>query len=188
MTAQRYSVAWLNDHVRLDFTLDGMDGAVSVEVRRNDDPASVGSSAGSLGLPMCTARVHATGQGYRAMCGWIQMVRSTDNDSGGSSFEMDPFGPFTYTGSPYAFYGLAPTLFDAPSRDTRDGLDWTAHAWLARTELDSRLVEPLVGFSWGFSIREGHPHLALTNGLTRTAWALHLPLLRRHYPEWSFAD
>lgn len=98
--------------MRLPFSLDGLEGGLSIQIERNDDPASVGSSEGSLGLPMCTARVQPTGRGYRAMCGWIQLIRSTDNSSGGVEFELDPFGPFTDTGSPYAFYGLAPTLFD----------------------------------------------------------------------------
>jgi hypothetical protein len=100
------------------------------------------------------------------------------------TFELDPFGPFTDTGSPYAFYGLAPTLFDAPGRDARDDLDWTAHAWLARTELDSRVIEPVVGFSWGFSIRERKPLPSPVGELARTDWAQHVPLLQRQHPGW----
>ena len=174
--------------VRLPFSLNGLEGVLSVQIDRNDDPASVGSSPGSLGLPMCTARVQPSSRGYKAMCGWIQLVRSTDNTSGGAEFELDPFGPFTDTGSPYAFYGLAPTLFDAPGRDDRDDLDWMAHAWLARTELDSRLVEPAVGFSWGFRIREREPLLSPVGRLAMTDWAEHVSLLQRQHPRWAFAD
>lgn len=173
--------------VHLAFSLGGLQGVVSIHLERNDDPASVGSSEGSAGLPMCTARVQPTSQGYNAMCGWIQLVRSTDNASGGQQFEMDPFGPFTDTGSPYAFYGLAATLFDAPGRETRDDLDWTAHAWLARTELNSRLVEPVVGFSWGFSIRDQQPLLSAAGELAKSDWAQHVPpLLQRQHPGWAF--
>jgi len=173
--------------VRLAFSLDGLEGVLSIQVEPNDDPASMGSSESSLGLPVCTARVEPTSRGYRAMCGWIQLIQSTDNASGGSQFEMDPFGPFTDTGSPYALYGLAPTLFDAPGRDPRDDLDWTAHAWLARTELDSRLVEPVVGFSWGFSIRERTPLIAPISQLAKSDWARHVPYLQRQHPGWAFA-
>jgi len=173
--------------VHLPFSLDGLEGVLSIQIERNDDPASVGSFKGSLGLPVCTARVKPTGRGYRAMCGWIQLIRSTDNSSGGVEFELDPFGPFTDTGSPYAFYGLAPTLFDAPGRDARDDLDWTAHAWLARTELDSRVIEPVVGFSWGFSIRERKPLPSPVGELARTDWAQHVPLLQRQHPGWVIA-
>ena len=178
--------AWFTRGVRLPFSFNGLEGMLSIQIDRNDDPASVGSSEGSLGLPMCTARVRPTSRGYRAMCGWIQLVRSTDNSSGGSEFEMDPFGPFTDTGSPYAFYGLAPTLFDAPGRDTRDDLDWTAHAWLARTELDSRFVEPVVGFSWGFSIRDRAPLILPVGELAKTDWAQHMTLLQQQHPGWAF--
>lgn len=160
---------------------------LSIQIERNDDPASVGSSEGSLGLPMCTARVQSTGRGYRAMCGWIQLIGSTDNSSGGVEFELDPFGPFTDTRSPYAIYGLAPTLFDAPGRDVRDDLDWTAHAWLARIELDSQVIEPVVGFSWGFSIRERKTLPSPAGELPRTDWAQHVSLLQRQHPGWVIA-
>lgn len=179
--------AWLTSSVRVPFSLNDLEGVLSVRIERNDDPASVGSSKGSLGLPMCTARVEPSSHGYNAMCGWIQLVRSTDNASGGAEFELDPFGPFTDTGSPYAFYGLAPALFDAPGRDERDDLDWTAHAWLARTELDSRLIEPAVGFSWGFRIKDREPRLTPAAHLPTTDWAQHVPLLQRQHPGWVIA-
>jgi hypothetical protein len=178
----------LTDAVRLPFSLNALEGVLLVRIDPNDDPASVGSTTGSRGLPICTARVQASSRGYNAMCGWIQVVRSTDNASGGAEFELDPFGPFTDTGSPYAFYGLAPTLFDAPGRDERDDLDWTAHAWLARTELDSRLVEPAVGFSWGFRIRQREARVSPVARLSMTDWAEHVPLVQRQHPRWTIAD
>ncbi len=49
------------------------------------------------------------------MFGWVQMVRSTDDESVGGRFEMDPFGLFGDVRSPYCWYGTEPTLFDAPS-------------------------------------------------------------------------
>ncbi|MEQ4303437.1 hypothetical protein ABNF97_18970 [Plantactinospora sp. B6F1] len=40
---------------------------------------------------------------------------------------MDPFDLFADSPAPYCWYGITPTLFDAPSRlDTRP-MNWTAH-------------------------------------------------------------
>ncbi|WP_329613053.1 hypothetical protein OG244_06825 [Streptomyces brevispora] len=82
------------------------------------------------------------------------MVRSTDNSSAGAAFDMDPFYLFEDAPSPYAFFGINPTLFDAPSRGRRDSLDWTAHSHLAWTPMDDteRRVLPLAGFSWGCDV------------------------------------
>lgn len=52
--------------------------------------------------------------GYRALFDWVQLVRSTDNSSAG--FDMDPIYSFEDGPSPNAFFGINPTLFDAPSR------------------------------------------------------------------------
>ncbi len=150
----------MTDAVRLPFSLNALEGVLLVRIDPNDDPASVGSTTGSRGLPICTARVQASSRGYNAMCGWIQVVRSTDNASGGAEFELDPFGPFTDTGSPYAFYGLAPTLFDAPGRDERDDLDWTAHAgWPEPSSTHGWLSQPSV--SRGDSASDNAKHVCL---------------------------
>ena len=42
------------------------------------------------------------------MLGWVQVVRSTDNESGGDRFELDPFGLFGDAPSPYCWYGQRP--------------------------------------------------------------------------------
>src|SRR5204863_43198 len=73
------------------------------------------------------------GSGYAAMLGWIQLVRSTDNGSRGREFELDPLEPLGVTPHPFCWFGLTPTLFDAPSRRTTDDLDWLAHSFLAFT-------------------------------------------------------
>ncbi|MER5665441.1 hypothetical protein [Streptomyces mirabilis] len=84
-------------------------------------------------------------------------MRSTDKSSAGAAFEMDPFYLFEDAPSPYAFFGINPTLFDAPSRakrDPQDPLTWTAHSFAAWTPMDDteRRVLPPAGFSWGFNI------------------------------------
>lgn len=92
--------------MELEFSHHAASGSVFVTIRANTNPAALGCDAASLGLPVCTARVETAAHGYRAMCGWIQVVRSTDNSSGGEGFDMDPFAP-SGTDAPYAFYGLA---------------------------------------------------------------------------------
>lgn len=47
--------------------------------------------------------------------------------------EMDPFdlfGLYEREPLPYCWFGITPTLFDAPWRDGRTPLDWVAHSLL----------------------------------------------------------
>ncbi|MDN5853058.1 MAG: hypothetical protein L0K86_09470 [Actinomycetia bacterium] len=171
--------------MELHFRRDDVSGSVAVDVQGNTNPAKLGCDAASLGLPVCTASVETVAEGYRAMCGWIQVVCSTDNSTGGKGFDMDPFAP-SGTDSPYAFYGLAPTLFDAPSRDNRDDLDWLAHAFLAHTPLGTTQVEAAAGFSWGFRFRAQKVQIIAPSPLDHTDWAAHLRLFTAEYPGWTF--
>ena len=171
----------------LDFAHDGAMGAIAVECVPNTDPAAAGCRPGALGLPACTARVTFPGRGYRAMFGWIQLVKSSDNRSGGAAFEMDPLALFADADSPYAFFGHCPTLYDGPSRPRRDDMDWVAHSFLAATAFDGRRrVTPLAGFAWGFAIRAGGVALRPLEKLTGADWRAQLPVLRGAYPGWGF--
>ena len=118
------------------FKWDGVAGSVDVECVPNDDPPSYGSWwPDAFGYPVCTARVAYPGRGYRAMLGWVQLVRSSDNDSGGEHFEADPFALFGDAPSPYCWFGIEPTLFDAPSRPEAAPAEWVAHSFLATTPM-----------------------------------------------------
>ena len=130
--------------------------------------------------------------GYLGLLGWVQLVRSTDNISHGRQFEMDPFDPFgLYERAPlpYCWYGITPTLFDAPLRKERVYLDWVAHSFLAASPLEgnARIVTPLLGFAWGFHISD-EKNIALipVAPLTAVEWESHLPYLRDCYKEWEF--
>lgn len=132
-------------------------------------------------------------RGYRSLFGWVQVVRSTDNESGGLRFELDPFALFGDAPSPYCWYGQRPILFDAPSRPIREPLEWVAHSFLATTPLDevaesARRVVPLVGFSWGFTDTSSTVILANIEVLTDHEWTEHLDVLRRGYPAWVFSE
>ncbi len=112
-----------------------------------------------------------------------------------------------YTGSKISFYFLiliaivsairslirviAPTLFDAPSRDDRTELDWVAHSFLAASPFgeSERIVTPLIGFSWGFHITDDkNIELKPISVLSAVDWKARLPYLRDCYKEWDFAE
>jgi len=123
-------------NLRIAFSLRGTGGLIAVAVTRNADPGAIGYSLLSHGqpvdfardFPVCRATVTYPADGYAAVFGWTQMVRSTDSASAG--FEMDPIAIYRDVATPYAWYSVRPELFDAPSRGPGDDLDWEAHSFL----------------------------------------------------------
>ena len=180
--------------MELSFTHHGHRGRVIVSVATTSEPAVLGARDGAIGLANCTATVAFAGRGYLQLLGWVQLVRSSDNAFHGRQFEMDPFDPFglyQHAPSPYCWYGIAPTLFDAPSREKRLRLDWVAHSFLAASPLrdNRRSVTPLLGFAWGFhSAHDGSVALAPVTSLTAADWESHLPYLRSCYTAWQFTE
>src|SRR5436309_2761486 len=100
----------------LPFSLRGIAGHVHVDLDITRDPSELGAMPEAAGLPHCRAVVRYPAQGYAAMLGWIQLVRSTDNAGRGERFEMDPLALVGEVAHPFAFFGVTPTLFDAPAR------------------------------------------------------------------------
>ena len=175
----------------LPFSLRGRDGDIEITVDLTTDPAAVGAIPGAAGLPHCQATIDHPGRGYDALLGWVQLVRSTDNDSGGARFEMDPLMFVGEVPHPFAFFGIAPTLFDAPGRRSRADLDWLAHSFLCFIEDidgDRRVLQVITGFSWGFQLRDGTTTVAGPRRLTAADWTGHLPLLHAEHPGWRFLD
>ena len=175
--------------MELHFVHLGHRGRVSVAVISNDDPGRLGKGEEARGFPACTATVEFAEDGYRAFFGWIQLVRSTDQVSP-DDFEMDPLRFFEDSPAPFCFYGYKPVLFDAPSRDAREPMDWTAHAFLAyvpRDHAELKEIRPVVGFSWGFRIDEaGLISLKNVERLGEGAWSSHVGILAASYPAWRF--
>src|SRR5579859_5819653 len=68
------------------FSLRGINGRIDASISGNDDPAELGYLIMSYGLPVdfargfpvCRASVTYPADGYAAIFGWTQMVRSTD--------------------------------------------------------------------------------------------------------------
>jgi hypothetical protein len=176
--------------VVLDFSLKDLPGWVGVTLESNHDPGALGKPPAARGFPVCTAEVTYRGRGYHAALGRIQLVKSTDNSNGGRRFEMDPFEPLGRLAHPFCFFGFAPTLFDAPSRDSRAPIVWTAHSFLAFIADDGTQMEAraLLGFSWGFSIDNATFTYEAPAALAPSVWDGHRAFLAREHPSWGFAD
>ena len=179
--------------MEIRFTHKGHQGRVLVTVERTLSPATLGVGDSALGLAHCKATIDFPAGGYLGLLGWVQLVRSTDNASQGRRFEMDPFDPFglyEHAPLPYCWYGITPTLFDAPSRDERIPLDWVAQSFLAASPFGggASVVTPLLGFSWGFEIADDKRIVLKPAAVLAAAdWEAHLPYLRECYPEWRFS-
>jgi len=180
--------------MEISFTHQGHKGRVIVTIETTLSPVILGVGDSALGLANCKATIEFSAGGYLGLLGWVQLVRSTDNTFHGRQFEIDPFDPFgLYERAPlpYCWYGIAPTLFDAPSRDERAELDWVAHSFLAASPFggNTRIVTPLLGFSWGFHVTDDkHIELKPITVLTVADWESHLPYLRDCYKEWEFTE
>lgn len=172
------------------FEREGRPGRVIASVGPSPEPSSEG-------FPTCSAVIDYDADGYDAFFGWVQLVKSTDNSSKGTEFEMDPFFLFQDSPSPYCFFGQRPTLFDAPSRQKRDSMKWLAHSFLAYTpvepdlfaDLRNRRVSWLLGFSWGFEVdARGRMAILPIERLGAAEWNRHLQFFRTQYPTWRFDD
>jgi hypothetical protein len=176
------------------FSLRGVSGLVAVSVSRSTDPDAIGYRllTGGLpadfaaGFPVCRATVTYPADGYAAVFGWTQLIRSTDSAAPG--FEMDPIAIYRDVPTPYAWYGTRPELFDAPSRESRDDVTWEAHSFLCISPdaVITRRVQAIGGFSWGFTIASAQITLTPPARLASEEWDRHLSLLRARYPQWAF--
>ncbi len=175
--------------MEIPFVLNGVAGRVLVDYRRNTDPESVGCQADTADYPICTAIVDRPLRGYESLMGWVQLVRSDDNESAGVHFEMDPLAFLGALSHPYCWLGLNPTLFDAPSRSPRIDMEWMAHSFLCVPDDVGNGLEarPMLGFSWGFQTRDGTVTLLPPEELDGAAWDGHLDTLRAQHPAWHFA-
>ena len=179
--------------LRLPIVLRGRVGEVRVSVRANDDPVLLGCDLldpsldrqAARGFPVCQATPHIDLDGYRGMCGWIQVVRSSDASG---DFEHDPLALFRDVDTPFAFFGLKPTLFDAPFRPSHRDLVWAARSFLCvlPDAVMSRIVEPVAAFAWGFEVADKRISIDGPVSLDTATWDEHRALLGAAFPRWSF--
>jgi hypothetical protein len=175
--------------VEIPFAFDVDHGRVFVDVAPNTDPVSLGKSERERGLPACTASVQFSAGGYRGLLGWVQLVREPEPDG---PFRIDPFDLFEGSTAPYAWYGLNPVLFDAPSRFRDGAVEWEAHSFLTigPWDVDRRLVVPLAGFAWGYTQQslDAEAHLLAVRLLGPADWDSHRPYMAARFPTWKFDE
>ena len=181
--------------LRIPFTLRGTAGHVDISITANTNPDAIGYSLlfegrapdSRSGFPICRARVTYPRDGYAAVFGWTQMVRSTDQTE---QFEMDPIAIYADVATPYAWFGVKPEAFDAPSRPSLDDMVWEAHCFLCVSPdaVLTRRVQAVCGFSWGFTVEAEQIRFAEPEVLAAEAWEARLDLLRASYPSWTFDE
>lgn len=171
----------------LPFRWAGREGEVQVEITENDDPAALGCEEWALGFPVIRATVSPRSQGYADMLGWVQLVDDTWH---GGGFHIDGFEPFGDLPHPFSYYGVSPTLFDAPHFDG-DNFDFLAHTFLCG--LGGELLEfrrearAVLGFTWGCRKRGREIELFNPEPLGPDQWDRHRGYLARMCPGWTFA-
>lgn len=180
----------------IPFHLRGYDGRVAVYYEANTDPARTGFDALhlpfdlalTLGYPTLRATVEYAGTGYRAYMGWIQLITNRDPATGACEVSVD-LPPIAHgTDIPFAEFGPAPTFFDAPANPDHVTEDWIAETFLAVCPdiARTRRVAALLGFRWGYTLRERKPALLPLERLHAIAWDGSLGQLRAQYPTWEF--
>jgi hypothetical protein len=171
----------------LPFRWAGREGEVRIEIRENDDPAALGCEEFARGFPVITATISPPSQGYADMLGWVQLV---DDSWHGGGFHIDGFEPLGSLPHPFGFYGVSPTLFDAPHFDGED-FDFFAHTFLCG--LGGKLLEfrhearAVLGFSWGFRKRGPEIEFFEPAILPPAEWDRHRGYLARMFPAWTLA-
>jgi hypothetical protein len=164
-------------------------GRVEVIVSPNTDPTALGCDPEAAGFPVCEAIVSWPPQGYRGLLGWVQLVGLRPPSRPDRRFQIDPLRLYEGLDIPFGFYGVEPTLFDAPSRrDRQQTLDWLAHSFLcvSPTLPMDRDVQAIAAFSWGFTMRGGEITIVAPQPLSLSAWDGHVVLLEREFPTWTF--
>jgi hypothetical protein len=153
--------------------------------------------AAQAGFPSLQARVEPEGLGYQNWLGWIQLVNERDPKGVSISSAHDPIWFLQGKDVPYCSVGYGPSFFDAPSRPARRAVLWEADLFLCTVPTNSPIdgrpdspLEPLVGVRWGFRIpADGDEPTSIVPRWTGDwAWASWVPVLRRAFPAWRFAD
>lgn len=181
----------------IPFRLRGREGKVSVEIGSNEDPGLwgypvLGDALGfapetARGFPVVSATVEYAGRGYDAVMAWIQLIRYNVEGTGEKDVLVDKPPQLSDDGSPYCYWGPAPSFFDAPSTPKSD-MNWQAHAFLAASPdaVMTKVVHPLCGFSWGFETFGGLPKILPVRVVRPSTWSSARDVLQDRYPGWRF--
>jgi hypothetical protein len=179
--------------LELPFSLRGLTGnmLVTVESNPSGDPYEVLPGAlakdGPRGFPICTAQIEYPRRGYGAVFGWTQLVKASDGPSGGD-FGIDPIALYRNLQTPYCWFGIKPTLFDAPWRLKSDDMAWICQSYLcfAPSAVAGPHVRAVAGFEWGFVVQRDTVTVRKPSRLSEDDWNDRVPLLRNSYRGWTF--
>jgi hypothetical protein len=174
----------------MDFRLFDAPGWIDVGVEPNTEPEALGCPPYAKDFPVCTATVTCAGRGYtkRLLVGCKSSAPVTARVGAGSSRSTRSnrsVSPLTR----FVFFGFAPVFFDAPGRRSRHDMDWTAESFLCFVPMLARrrVTRAILGFSWGFGIRDETVRPRAPTTLPPNEWNKHLGLLRREHPSFAFA-
>jgi hypothetical protein len=184
--------------LEIEFRLRGRTGHAVITCFDNEDPERWGYSflepphdaVPAQGFPVCAARLRYDGEGYAAVMGWIQVVRSigaAGDPRVGYLVDRPPM--FASSGMPFAYFAPRPDFFDAPSMSSRDGeVQWQADCFLCFCPGGGirPVAAALFGFTWGYELYNGEVRPRSLGRLPGSAWDRHLDLLRQECPAWTF--
>lgn len=183
----------LNQHLRIPFTAHGAKGSVDVQLWRNKDPVSVGLDlvipgedlTPCIGFPIFQATPSISLVGYGTICGWIQVVKSTDRAD-----IINDVPPMLYgVETPFCFFGPNCQMFDAPGWTESRPVDWIATTflfYLDDVEMSKHVKPPVVAVQWGLNTEESPVRIKPLEQVPLPAWNEAVPFLRKHYPAWTF--
>jgi hypothetical protein len=196
----------------IPFTLNGRAGTVAMTYGITEDPilsgfdvvpAFNGDIAVCRGYPTIQGVIaRYDGAGYRARCGWLQVVTGNYYRAGDpveapadTARSVDRYPALMDIDVPFASYGTLPAFFDAPCRNLGGyvQLRWTADTFLATLPLRSKTeaIHRLLGVRWGYAEYADpgrHPVSPFPLVVTGPdSWNGLLPFLGHSFPRWRFA-
>ncbi|KAF2494346.1 hypothetical protein BU16DRAFT_540824 [Lophium mytilinum] len=143
--------------------------------------------------------------GYASLFGWIQFIKQVPKSGDAGNWTMDAYPYAQDINTPFGYWGINPTVFDAPAIELavdgkNEAVVWTAQAFLCVLNdagfTKNVSVIPGTGLTWGFDIDVDEKSPLERRVLVRRAetisveseWPERLPLLRETFPEWDFHD
>jgi len=182
------------------FVARGVPGEVLIRYSVNEDPIrwgfdilglNEGDVSRAAAFPVLEGSVSYERDGYASIFGWIQVVHYWAADAESPEWSLLDAAPqLRGLGVPFQTWGPEPRCFDAPL-DTPDGISlWQAVTFLTQTPdgLLSRIVEPLVGTTWGYAIDGGIPTISALSAARQEHWDSLRSILERECPQWTFGD
>jgi hypothetical protein len=181
------------------FVARGVPGEVRITYSVNENPdrwgfdilGLEGDVSRAAAFPVFEASVSYEREGYASIFGWIQVVHYWAANAEAPEWSLLDAPPqLRGLGAPFLTWGLEPRCFDAPL-DTPDGISrWQAVTFLTQTPdgLLTRIVEPLVGMTWGYSVADGKPTISPLSAARQQDWDGVRVTLEQNCPLWTFGD